>query len=343
MALAERSYRGPFGRARLPYPDRKTLPQGLQDFLAQVPEHLNFDMPVLSGRAAECNLLDSMLETARAGRSTALVIRGEAGIGKTALLEYAVESADGFRMVRAAGVQTEMQLPFAAAHQLCARLLGGIDELPEPQAQALGTAFGLRAGPPPDRFLVGLAVLGLLSGGAAHRSLLCVIDDAQWLDQASAQVLAFAARRLDVAFRHPLVRSAVYGAAAAEDRRRAHRALAQATDQQTDPDRRAWHQAQAAAGPDEDIAKALEASAERAQARGGLGSAAAMLERAAMLTPDPARRAGRALAAAQAKHAAGMPEGAFSLLIVAEAGPLDDIQAAQLQRLRAQLAYSGAR
>ena len=137
-----------------------------------------------------------------------LVMRGEAGIGKTALLGYAAETAQDFRVARAGGVESEMELPFAALHQLCGPVLGRVGRLPSPQLEALGVAFGLRSGGAPDRFLVGLAVLGLLSEVAADRPLLCLVDDAQWLDQASAQALAFVARRLDAesvapAVRHP--------------------------------------------------------------------------------------------------------------------------------------------
>ena len=453
---------------------------------------------MLWGRRQQCRALDGLLADVRAGRSRALVIRGEPGIGKTALLGYAAETAPDFRVARAEGAESEMELPFAALHQLCGPLLGRPDRLPGPQRDALGVAFGLRPGSAPDRFLVGLAVLGLLSEVAAERPLLGLIDDAQWLDQASAQVLAFAARRLDaepvallfgtrdpagegdlaglpglavagladtdarallasvipgrldervrdriiaesggnplallelphgvtaaelaggfglpsplpvagrieqsflwriaplpevtqrllllaaaeptgdpallwraadrlgigveaaapavadgllavgarVIFRHPLVRSAVYRAAPIAERRRAHGALAGATDPGADPDRRAWHRAQAAPGPDEDIAAELERSAGRAQARGGLAAAAAFLERAAALTPGPPARAARALAAAQAKYEAGMPDAAVKLLDSAEAGPLGELERARLERLQAQIAFTRLR
>jgi DNA-binding CsgD family transcriptional regulator len=423
-----------------------------------------------------------------------LVLRGEAGVGKSALLGYAAERAQGCRLVRAAGVESEMELPFAGLHQLCAPLLDGLERLPPPQREALATAAGLSLGVRPDRFLVGLAVLSLLSDAAEQQPLLCLIDDAQWLDQSSAQVLAFVARRLEaesvvfvfaerdaseldalaglpellleglpdadarqllasmiggpldervverivaetrgnplallelpqglspaelagfglsaaqplpgrieqrfrerveqlpadsqrlllaaaaepigdptllwraadrlgippeaaepaettglltlrtrVAFRHPLLRSAIYRAASGEERRSVHRALASATDPEVDPDRRAWHRAQAAAGPDEDVAEELERSAGRAHARGGLAAAAAFLERAAALSPEPARRAERALNAAQAKHDAGAPDAALRLLASAEMGALDEFQRARLERLRAQLAFT---
>ena len=454
----------------------------------------------LSGRGGECATLDGLLEGVRSGRSAALVVRGEAGVGKTALLRYAMESADGLRVIRAVGVESEMELAFAALHQLCVPMLDRLEHLPAPQRDALGTAFALTEGPAPDRFLVGLAVLSLLSAAAGERPLLCVVDDAQWLDRASAQTLAFVARRLlaesvlmvfavrepdadfrglpelvigglreadarallaqvvrwpldeqvqgrivaetrgnplallelphglsmtelaggfglpeanpdamvmsgriedsflrrigdlsassrflllvaaaeptgdavlvwqvaarlglgmdaagdavaaglvefgaRVRFRHPLVRSAVYRAASSEDRQRAHRILAEATDPQVDPDRRAWHRAQAAADADEDVAAELERSAGRAQARGGLAAAAAFLERSAVLTIDPGRRASRALAAAQAAYQAGAPDEAFELLARAEAGPPDELLHARASLLRGQMAFASGR
>src|SRR5438876_882908 len=293
---------------------------------------------MLLDRLPERAALSQLLDTARAGRSGVLVMRGEPGVGKTALLEYAIESATGLRVTRAAGVESEMELAFASLQQLCAPMLDKLEALPDPQRAALGVAFGLKTGAAPDRFLVGLAALSLLSEVAEQQPLLCVIDDAQWLDRASAQTLAAAAEpagepalvwraaeRLGigaeavapaadagllaigerVVFRHPLVRSAVYRAASPRERRAAHQALAGATDSRADPDRRAWHRAQATLGPDEDVASELERSAGRAQARGGLAAAAAFLERAAALTLDPARRAERALAAAQATYQAG--------------------------------------
>jgi DNA-binding CsgD family transcriptional regulator len=450
---------------------------------------------VLRGRDSECEALDRLLDAVRAGRSGALVMRGEPGVGKTALLDYALERASGCRVARAAGVQSEMELVFAGLHQLCAPMLDRLERLPGPQRDALGTAFGLARGIAPDRFLVGLAVLSLLSDVAEEQPLVCLVDDAQWLDQASAQALAFVARRLlaesvalvfaarapgeeqelrglrelmveglgegdarallgsvlpgpldervrdrivaetrgnplallelprgltpaelaggfglpdspalsgriedsfrrqlaplpaatrrllvvaaaepvgepvllwraaeqlgvgveaagpaaeaglcefgaRVRFRHPLVRSAVYRAASPEDQRSAHRALAEATDPELDPDRRAWHRAQAAPGPDEEVAAELERSAGRAQARGGLAAAAAFLEQAALLTPGSARRAERALAAAQAKHQAGAPNAALELLATAEAGPLDELQRVRVDLLRAQIAFA---
>jgi hypothetical protein len=152
---------------------------------------------LLLARKQECGVLDRLLADVRAGTSRALVVRGEPGIGKSALLDYAANTAPDFQVARAEGAESEMELPVAALHQLCGRMLDRLDRLPGPQREALGVAFGLRAGGPPDRFLVGLAVLGLLSEMAASQPLLCLIDDAQWLDQTSAQALAFVARRLD--------------------------------------------------------------------------------------------------------------------------------------------------
>jgi hypothetical protein len=452
----------------------------------------------LLGRRSECEALDELVASVRAGRSRALVLRGEAGVGKSALLEYLMQRATGCGIARAAGVEPEMELAFAGVQQLCASFADRFERLPGPQRDALATAFGLRDDDAPDRFLVGLAVLSLLSDVAEERPLVCVVDDAQWLDGASAAALAFVARRLaaesvglvfalrepagerhleglaelgvrgldddharelleavvagpldqrvrdrivaetrgnplallelprgrspaelaggfgladgpelsgrieesfqerldglppttrllllvaaaepvgdpvlvwraaaqlaiggdaaapaaaadllgfgaQVRFRHPLVRSAVHGAAAPEDRRRVHRALAEATDAGVDPDRRAWHRAQATAGLDEDVAAELERSAGRARARGGLAAGAAFHERAAELTPDPARRARRALAAAQSKHHAGAPDAALRLLALAEAGPLDELEQARAQLLHAQITFAATR
>jgi hypothetical protein len=151
----------------------------------------------LRGRGAECDALDRLAGAVRAGESRALVVYGEPGVGKTALLDYVAGQASGCRVARAAGVQSEMELAFAGVHQLCAPMLDHLDRLPVPQGEALRTAFGVSAGPPPDRFLVGLAVLGLLSDVAGERPLVCLVDDQQWLDRASAQVLGFVARRLE--------------------------------------------------------------------------------------------------------------------------------------------------
>jgi DNA-binding CsgD family transcriptional regulator len=451
---------------------------------------------VLVGRRIECAVLEDLLDGARAGRSGALVVRGEAGVGKTALLQYATESASDMSVTRAVGVESERVLAFAALHQLCVPLLLRLDRLPGPQRDALAITFGLSAGAAPDRFLVGLAVLGLLSEAAEERPLVCVVDDAHWLDRASAQALAFVARRLlaesvvlvfaarepteelrglpelvvdglrdtdarellasvipgrldervgdqvvtemrgnplalieltrgvspadlaggfglpgalslegrieerflarlealppdtrrlllvaaaepvgdpglvwkaatqmaiagsalepavgagllevgpRVSFRHPLVRSAVYRAASPELRREAHRALAEATDPMVDPDRRAWHLAEATAGPDEEVAAELERSAARAQARGGLAAAAAFQERAVALTADPPLRTERALAAAQTKIQAGALDAVHNLLATAETGPLSELQHARADLVRAELAFVASR
>src|SRR5271170_8126506 len=345
----------------------------------------------LTGRLSERGVLDRFVAGVRAGEGRALVVRGEPGVGKTALLDYLAGRASGCLVVRAAGVQSEMELAFAGLHQLCAPILDHVESLPVPQRAALRTALGLSAGPVPDRFLVGLAVLGLLSEAAAERPLLCVVDDQQWLDRASAQALGFAARRqaadpvglvfaarvpgqdvaglpelvvegladddarellesvltgpLDPRIRdriiadthgNPLVRSAAYRSASVQTRQELHAALAEVTDPVVDPDRRAWHRAQAAPGPDEEVAAELEQSAGRAQRRGGLAAVAAFLERSAGLTLDPARRAQRALAAAQAKHLAGAPDAALALLARAQAGPLDELQRARGDLLRAE-------
>ena len=436
----------------------------------------------LRGRRSECESLEQLVTSVRTGQSRVLVLRGEAGIGKTALLEYLASCASECRIARATGVESEMELAFAGLHQLCAPFLDRLDRLPAPQRDALGTAFGLRDGNTPDRFLIGLAVLSLLSDVAEDRPLVCLVDDAQWLDQASAHTLAFVARRLlaesvalvfatrttaedqafgqlpemlvsglgdadsrallraalrgpldpavldgivaeargnplallelpqgrtpaqlafglglpntmplasrmeqgflrrlqplpaetrrlllaaavepvgdvtvlwraaerlgitpdaaapaaeaglvefgaRVRFRHPLVRSAAWRSADVRDLKAVHGALAEATG--LDPDRRAWHRAQASTEPDEVVATELEHSADRAQARGGFAAAAAFLERAAELTPDPAHRAARVLAAAQAKLQAGEFDPALDLLATAEAGPLDDLGRAQ--------------
>ncbi|MDT5143834.1 MAG: hypothetical protein QOI79_3197, partial [Mycobacterium sp.] len=446
---------------------------------------------MLHGRRVEREALERLLDEVRRAQSGVLVVSGEPGVGKTALLESAIGSASGFRVARAAGVESEMELAFAGLQQLCAPLLDRLDRLPTPQRDALGVAFGLRAGDAPDRFLVGLAVLSLLAEVAEEQPFLCVVDDAQWLDRASAQALVFVARRLlaesvalvlvtrepgdelqgfqelvveglrdgdarallssavrvpldegvrdrlvaetrgnplallelprgltpaelaggfglldapglsgriedsfrrrlaglpadtqrlllvaasepvgdpvlvwraadrlgiavqaasetdgllaigaSVTFRHPLVRSSVYRAASLEDRQAVHRALADATDPEVDPDRRAWHLAQATPRFDEDVASELERSAGRAQARGGLAAAAAFLERAAVLTPEPSRRAARALAAAQAKHQAGAFDSALRLVNIAESGPLGELQRAQVDLLRGQIGFS---
>jgi DNA-binding CsgD family transcriptional regulator len=449
-------------------------------------------------RTSEREALEQLLSQAREGRSAVLVVRGEAGIGKTTLLRYAARQASGFRVAQVTGAEAEMELPFAGIHQLCAPVLDQLDSLPPAQQDALNVALGLAAGDAPDRFLVGLAVLGLLSAAAERRPVLCLVEDAQWLDAASGVILGFVARRLlaesvamvvtlrepntshdfdglpelllhglaekdartllmkavpgrlddrvrdrilaetrgnplalldlphstnaaelaggfellaaadlprhlenhylqragelpeatqrllllaaaepvgdatlvwraatglgiersslapaedaqlvevgaRVRFRHPLVRSAVYRAAPVSDRRAAHRALAEATDPETDPDRRAWHRAHAAVGVDEAVAAELERSADRAQARGGAAAAAAFLAHSAELTPEPAERGRRALAAAQAKFEAAAAEVALELLATAELAPLDELQRARLERLRAEIAFARTR
>lgn len=434
-----------------------------------------------------------MISALRTGESRALVLRGGPGIGKSALLEYAASSATGVRILRAVGVESEMELPFAAVHQLCVPLLNRLGNLPGPQRAGLETAFGIRVGAPPDRFLVGLAVLSLLSDASAERPLLCVVDDAQWLDRASAQVLGFVARRLlaesilflfgarqpgqellglpelevtglsdgeahallnsvthsgldqrirdrivaetrgnplallelpqeltvtqmagglglldlgmlpgrieqsflarirelpeqtrllllvaaaeplgdaalvwraaerlgvtpataladgtdglltideRVTFRHPLVRSALYHTAEIKDRRAAHLALAEVTNGQADPDRRAWHQASAAAGPDEAVAAELERSAERAQARGGLAAMAAFLQRSVALTTEASRRADRAVAAAEASLLAGDFDAARRFAEIAEREAQDEPQGARAHLARSRIAFA---
>jgi DNA-binding CsgD family transcriptional regulator len=450
----------------------------------------------LIGRQREREVLDRLLDGVRGGRGGVLVVHGEAGVGKTVLLDYAVEAAREFRIARTSGVEGEMELPFAAVQQLCSPFLDFWDRLPQPQHDALGVAFGLITGPVPNQFLVGLAVLGLLAEAADEQPLLAAVDDARWLDHASARALAFVARRLSaekiglvfaarepgdllaglpelhvlslghrdarallesvlparldervlerivaethgnplallelprglspaqlaggfglpaavpvsasieesftrrlaalpadagrfllvaaadpvgdpaliwrtaqqlgipesvaetvetegflelgaqVVFRHPLVRSAVYRAAGLNERRAVHRALAEATDPQVDPDRRAWHRAQAAATPDENVAAELERSAGRAQARGGLAAVAAFLVRAAAITPEPTRRAQRLLAGAGAERDAGDLEAALGLLVDAEAGVLDELGCARVDLLRAQIALEQRR
>jgi DNA-binding CsgD family transcriptional regulator len=452
----------------------------------------------LVGRRTECELLDRLISDARAGTSDAIVVRGEVGIGKTALLDYLLAHAAGCRIARSAGVESEMELAFAGLHQLCAPFLDRLDRIPGPQTDALGTAFGLRVGDPPDRFLVGLAVLSLLSDVADAQPLVCLIDDAQWLDQASAQVLGFVARRLGaeavvmifamrqpwedrhfagvpevmvgplrdqdaralltsvmpglldvsvrerivaeargnplallelpkawtpaafaggfglpdtasvsgrieesfrrrlsplpersrqlmlvaaaepvgdpvliraaaerlgigadaevpaaatglfdagtpIRFRHPLVRSVIYRDASIVDRRLVHAALADATDPSLDPDRRAWHLAAAATGPDEAVAEELERSAGRAQGRGGVAAAAAFLQRAVALTQDPARQGERALAAGQASIQAGSFDAARALLLTAEGRAVGEFQRALVDLMRAQLAFASNR
>jgi len=453
--------------------------------------------PRLFGRTGELEILGRLIANVRGGQSAVLVVRGEPGIGKTELLRHLIAEASGFRVARVAGVESEMELPFAGLHQLCAPMLGRLGSLAEPQRSGLSVAFGLAFGDSPDRFLVALAALSLIAEASEEQPMLCVVDDAQWLDQASAQVLGFIGRRLlaesialvfavrtpaaedpspnhlsglpelrlggldeqaarallatvtsgpldegvrgrilaeahghplallelyggrnaadlaggfalpdagdlpsriedqyaarlgelpdevqrlvllaaadpvgdpalilraagvlgldavnlaaaadllefgaNVRFRHPLVRSAAYQAAAAGDRRAVHEALAAVTDPLADPDRRAWHRAHAAAGPDEAVAEELINSASRALRRGGVAAAAAFWERAVALTPDPGERASRALAAAEAKYAAGDFEAAQALLVTAELGPLGELGEARVQRIQAQVAFA---
>ena len=450
----------------------------------------------LTGRRSEREELERLLDAVRAGESTALVVRGEPGVGKTALLDYLADQAIGFRVARAVGVQSEMELAFSALHQLLAPMLDRMERLPDPQRDALRTCFGLSPGPSPDRFFIGLAVLNLLSDVAEVQPLLCLIDDEQWLDEASAQVFAFVARRLQaesvalvfaartpserltglpelvvqglgdedaralldsllmapldarvrdqivsetrgiplaliellrerrraglaggfgldgavrvsrsleegyrrrlkelpldtrrllwlaaadptgdplllsraaqrlgippdaataaidvgllelgarVRFSHPLVRSAAYRSASLRERHDVHGALAGVTDPKLDPDRRAWHRAQAAPGPDEEVAAELERAAERAKARGGLAAAAAFLERATELTVDPEQLARRALAAAQAEQLAGAPAAALRLLGTAESLPLSELQRAAISLVRGRVALQSNR
>ena len=447
----------------------------------------------LLGRQREREVLDRLFEAARDGQGGVLAVYGDPGVGKTALLESAIEAAPDFRVARTVGVEGEMELAFGALQQLCAPNIDLIERLLGPQREALEVALGMSAGRPPNPFLVGLAVLSLLSEAAEEQPLLCLVDDAQWLDRASAPVLSFVARRLlaekvviafasrepiatlagvaelrveplghrdaralleaalptrldeqvlerilletrgnplalielprgltpaqlaggfgvptavplsarieesfarrlarlprdarrvlllaaaeplgdpallwraarvlgvsepaahrveseglltfdgAVTFRHPLVRSAIYGAAEPDERRIVHRALAEATDPEISPDRRAWHRAQAASTPDEEVAAELERSAERAHARGGFAAAAAFLERATELTPDESRRAARALYAAQAKLQAGALDDALRLIAAAESGVLNELEQAKAGLLRAQISFA---
>jgi DNA-binding CsgD family transcriptional regulator len=454
--------------------------------------------PVFRGRADERARLKQLLEDARSGHSAVLVLRGEAGVGKTALLQDVLQETPALRVAQITGVESEIELAYAGLHQLCASMLDRLDALPEPQQAALRVALGLESGDPPDRFLVALAGLSLVSAIAEDQPLLCVIDDFQWLDKASAQVLEFVARRLlaesvvllfairepsarnelaglpelrlrgledvdarallamvvpgridervrdrivaethgnplalrelprglsavelaggfavpasgpisstieagfrrrvdalppetrrllqltaadavgdplllrraaeqlgispdaaapavdaglieltaQVRFHHPLARSAAYRSASQEEQHAVHAALAEATDAESDPDRRAWHRAQAVSGPDEEVARELESSAGRAEARGGVAAAAAFLERAADLTPDPADRTRRLLAAAEAKREAGALDAALELLSAVEAGPMSALQAAEVEHLRGEVAFDQRR
>jgi len=443
----------------------------------------------LVDRRSECRALDQLVADVLAGESRVLVLRGDAGVGKSALLAYLSDRVAGWRVARAAGVESEMELAYSGLHQLCGGILDHLERLPDPQRDALETIFGRNSGPTPDQFLVALATLSLLAEAAERQPLVCIVDDAQWLDHASAQIIGFVGRRLvaerlaivcaarsgigddvlaglpelsieglpdsdarvllrraipgpldaavaeqiiveshgvplallelprtrrstdlaggfgvldnrpltskieqsyaerllllpsdtrllvviaaaepvgdpsllrgaaetlgiDIAaataaedagllhvrerveFAHPLVRSVAYRSATADDRHRAHDALAEATDADTDPDRRAWHRAQGIHGPDEEVAAELERSAGRAQARGGVAAAAAFLRRSAALSVDPTSRAERALAAAQASLQAGAFDAALEMLAVAERRPVDAFQSARVELLR---------
>jgi DNA-binding CsgD family transcriptional regulator len=449
----------------------------------------------LVGRGRECATVDGLLDQIRGGASGALVVLGDPGIGKSALLDYAAAAAAGFVVIRVTGIESEMEFAFAALQQACAPILTHLEQIPAPQGSALRRAFGLAHGDPPDRYLVGLGVLGLAAEAAAAQPVLWIVDDAQWIDQTSLQALAVMARRLGgesvgmifaarsgaargelaglrelelagldepearallatvihdrldeavrdrivaeaagnplalvefareiteagelaggfgvspwvarpladrvaerylahvmglppatrrlllvaaaeplgdpallrlaglrlglsiadlapaeeaglvrldahVAFRHPLVRSAVYRSAPAADRQAVHAALAEVTDPDQDQDRRAWHRAQATFGPDETVAAELELSANRALSRGGPAAAGAFLAHAAALSPDPAERARRNLAAALPKYAAGAPREAAELLAAAQTGPLDEFQRASADQLAARI------
>jgi DNA-binding CsgD family transcriptional regulator len=448
--------------------------------------------PDLRGRSREREALNDALDQVRGGESVVLVLRGEAGIGKTSLLRYVADRATDCRVLRLSGVESELELPLAALHQLCGPLLDEVETVPAHQEEALRVALGLAAGPPPDRFVVALAVLNVLADVSAKQPLVVLVDDAQWLDEPSGQVLGVAARRLcgesvllalavretgedhmfpglpelavvglgpddaralliaatpgqldegvrerlvaetrgnplallelvrgmtdaelgggfavpaaalsnglleehyltrvralpdptrrllliaaadatgdptllwraaqtvglgrdtaeparaeqlleigaGVRFRHPLMRAAAYAAGSAEERRAAHHALAEAIDPEADPDRRVWHLAAAATGPDESVAAELERSAERARARAGVAAAAAFLQRSVALTEEPARRADRALAAAHAYLHAGAFDVGLGVLAGAEADAVDDLQRARVEQLRAEI------
>jgi DNA-binding CsgD family transcriptional regulator len=448
---------------------------------------------LLYGRDNECQVLDALLAATRGGDAGAICLHGEPGIGKTELLNYAVGSASDFRLLRTAGSEAEMELAYASLQEFFRPGLSPLGQLPGPQRRALEIVLGRQAGVAPDPMLVGLALLNVVSALSAERPVLCVVDDAQWLDSSSAQVIGFAARhaskdavaflfatrsltdeirglpqlalgglgdrdarallatvlpdRLDdrvidrviaethgnplailelpkglspaqlaggfglpvsvtladqieqsyrrrlarlpeesrrlllvvaadptgnseiiwraadelgiaeeaaeaierdgliefaerVVFHHPLVRSAVYNTASPKDRREVHRALGHATDRNSDPDRRVWHLAQATIRPNKGVADELEASADRAQSRGGFAAAGAFLERSVGLTSDPEGRAVRALRAAQAKLLAGALDSAGALAAVAERGPLNALNQAQLDALMGQIAFA---
>jgi DNA-binding CsgD family transcriptional regulator len=440
----------------------------------------------------ERQTFDELLGKARAGHGGAVVLRGEAGIGKSALLDELAISASDFCICRAVGVESEMELAYAGLQQLCAPILDVLTELPSPRRDALETVFGLSTGCPPDRFLVGMAVLDLVAMAAQRQPVMWIVDDAQWLDRSSLQTIGFVSRRLlaerilvaiacrdaveddelaglpelqlaglttedagtlfdsvvtgptdpavrdriiaetrgnplallelprawttaeaveglpesagltghlelafakrlgelppdtqtflalaaaeptgdtallwsaahelgldcgaaapaeragliefvpRVHFRHPLVRAAAYRAAPLRKRLDVHRALADVTDPVRDADRRAWHRASSTVTHDEGIAVELEHAAGRAKARGGLLAAAALLERAALLTPDGARRSNRTLAAAKAKRDAGALEAALRLLPAVESEPPSELRGALAEQLRGRIAF----
>src|SRR3954453_7373113 len=458
--------------------------------------NMTMDGSALIGRTAERARLEQEIHKARGGNAAILVLRGRQGLGKTALLDHAVSRASGFRVIRARAVASETQLSYAALQVLCAQVLDDAGQLPSVQRDALATAMGQLRGSDPDRFLLGLATVNLLVGAAGSRPLLCIIDDAQWLDQPSAQALAFVARRLEstpvvllfatrnqanagalhglpelrlqglphvdtrlllarsipgpidpivadriveetrgnplslleltgaaspaemaggfgmspsrdvspqigerllqqvlalppqsrqllltaaaeplgdpgllwraaaelqlprtaagalrsdgllsfaprVLFPRPLLRFAVHQLATDEERRDVHFALALATDPARAPDHHVWHLAHAADGPDEGLASELERLAPVARRRGGLPAAAAFLEQATVLTLHPGRLADRAIAAAEAKRAAGADHDATRLLSTAEMYPLDDQRQGRLQRQRAHISSPG--
>jgi DNA-binding CsgD family transcriptional regulator len=449
----------------------------------------------LVGRSSEIGILREFASAVQNKRGKALVMRGDAGIGKSALIGQIVESSSELDALRVVGVESEMELPFGGLQQLYAPLADLLVKLPEPQQDALGTVFGFQRGRPPDRLLVGLAALSLLSEAAERKPLLCVVDDGHWLDRASAQALAFVGRRLladpiglvictrvidpefsglpelllgglgaldamtllrslpgspldaevrdrivaeahgnplallewrraltpaeaaggsgsglpgggslsgrleesfrrrlaqlptatqrfalvaaaepvgnaaliwraatrlgvggeaawpavdaglveigtTVRFTHPLVRSAAYWLLSSGERHQAHGALSDALDGDSDPDRRAWHRGLGTSAPDAEVAEELERSAETARARGGGAAGAAFLERSVILTPDPARRAERALSAAEAKAQVGDVLAALDLLAMADAGPLGEVDRARIDLVRAELAFA---
>jgi hypothetical protein len=339
---------------------------------------------VLVGRADEAAVIDRLLAAVRGGVSGVLVLRGPAGIGKTALLEWAAGQAGDMRVARVAGVESEMDLGFAGLHQVLVPFLGAVEQLPEPQRVALNTAFGrivtetqgnplalleLPRGKNPAELAGDLGPLGagrlseriersfrgrlaalpadtrrLVPLAAAEptgdTALLARAGDALSVPAAAADAAADAGLlsvETQVRFLHPLVRSAAYHAASGAQRRDAHRALAEATDAATDPDRRAWHRGRAMAAPDEEVATELAESAERARKRGGVAAAGAFLQRAFELTVAPETRRKRAFAAAQAWHEAGGHDRAMELLDTLLDGPLEELERGRAEWLRAKV------